>query len=477
MRRIYQLEIEGRTALGFDTGLNARSFANARAARHLTEPGLAVSPDGGVEPWQACGVIERETMIVWGQAFAGERLDVLVGDSARRDEALAALRRWIAARLAPSTRDAALAPSAALVAPGGAVLFCPESLVRRCVEAEGAHAWITSGERYIHPGRTGHAAVAFTASALLYHILAGAAPFTATNLETLRQDMREGNFPPLRFAAPGVDAASAALIEQCLCGSIDGEAALGQLHAVLESERAEPVTAASLFRPLTEEERLHLAGEKAQYLKRKNAAVHTRRFVIRNSAIILGLAAAAACVLLAAFSVAHSRASLPTTLGMNPVEVIETYYGAFGDLDHQLMEACVMRGAGKSDINMTANYFVINRVRQAYEAGAPPLLIPAPQWQESGGGPVAGQVFGVTGLALQPLPGDAPAGSPNAGEAPGALHYRAAYTLWIPGQENPEAAGLERLPQGYRHTDTLTLERKKGNWRISKIERSVENGR
>lgn len=484
MRRIYQLEIEGRPALGFDTGLNARSFANARAARYLTEPGFVVCPDGGVQKWQASGVIERETMVVWGPAFAGERLDVIIGNGGRRDEAIAALCQWIeahlciasqleaaaqlgaAAQLEAAAANAALAPCAALLAENGALLFCPQGLAKRCVEAEGAESWLEGGERYIHPDRTGLAGAAFTAQAMLYHILAGAAPFTATNLETLRQDMREGNFPPLRFSAPGLDTALAALVEQRLGGRLDGEAAAGELLAVLKPEPAGAVSAASLFHPLPETERLRLAAEKEHYLKRTKAAVNTRRFVIRNSAIIAGCAAAVAVVLLAAFSIVKSRAALPTTAGMNPREVIETYYDSFGTLDHQLMEACVVRGAGKNDINMTANYFVINRVRQAYEANAPPLLVSARQWQEAGGGPVDSQVFGVTGLALEPL----------TGEDSGAVRYRAAYILWIPGQENPETAGTARLPQGYRHTDTITLERKKDKWRISKIERSVAGG-
>jgi hypothetical protein len=103
--RILRIEVEGKTRLGFDTGLNAQAFAQAKIAQFITSPGAVIRPDGTVSVWRAEGVTEylaagspeREgSMVVWGPDFPGERLNLVIekGD----EGALDALRRWVPAR-------------------------------------------------------------------------------------------------------------------------------------------------------------------------------------------------------------------------------------------------------------------------------------------------------------------------------------------------------------------------------------------
>ena len=146
---------------------------------------------------------------------------------------------------------------------------------------------------------------------------------------------------------------------------------------------------------------------------------------------------------------------------MDSAQVIHRYYGAFGELDHPLMEACVTNGAGKSDIDMVMNLFVITRVRQAYEMRGAPPLISAPEWQAEGAGPVGSPVFGITDVELERLSGS---------EGADAIRYRAAYTLYLPRQE---AVTEETEPEGARYIDELTLIKDRGNWRIAEINRTA----
>jgi hypothetical protein len=363
------------------------------------------------------------------------------------------------------------------------MFFTPESLTLRCLQAEGADARICGGEWYVHPDLTGMEAAVFTAGAMLYRVLSGAVPYPARDEELLHQDMREGNVPPIRLAAPGLDERLASLIQAALVsaektsGPADriprsGTALLSQLLAILKPEGRAVSGAASLFHQLSAEEQLRLAKEKDQFLKRKNLAVKTRRFVIRNTAIIAGCAAAVLIAVLMVRSVVKSRADRPTTAGMDSAQVVHSYYGAFGGLDHQLMEACVIQGAGKGDIEMVTNLFVISRVRQAYEMRGSPPLITAAEWQNAGAQPLDSQVFGVTGLEIERLSGD---------ESAEAVRYRAVYTLWLPRQYGAENAAQEDagsqeetagLPVGVRYTDELTLIKNRGNWRIAEIHRA-----
>jgi hypothetical protein len=479
----FQFEVEGKPVLGFDTGLDAQAFAQAKIAQFITQPGLAVFPGGKTETWKAGGVIEhrgpdgRPTMVIWGPPFAGERLDLLLEDDSRKDKALAAVRRWIGAQVSLGEELPSPRPGGAVVSPGGAVLFPPERLITRCLRAEGDEAWLRGSEAYVHPDLAGKEAAAFTAAAMLYRVFSGARPFSGGEEETLHQNIREGVFLPVRLAAPGLDEKTAALINAALGGEKKDRGQSRRLDPVLFRDCLDsapggaspgaPAGAAAFFHPLGETERAKIADEAARFWKKKTTAVHTRRFVIRNTAVILGIAAAALIAALVGHSIAENRAGLPTTAGMDSAQVVRSYYQAFGALDHQMMDAATMGKTGRGDIEMVTNFFVISRVRQAYEYTSP--AIPAQEWRDSGSPPVNSPVFGVSDLEIEKISGY------EEGEE---TRYRVSYILWLPassageGEENtgpPPETASPPLPHPY--TDDLILIRHKGNWRIAEINR------
>jgi hypothetical protein len=471
-------EADGRRVLGFDTGLDSRAFAQAKLAQLITEPGLIVRPaEAGarrIELWKASGVLERSeaggkpTMVLWGPLFEGGRLDLLINESAEQDKVLAAICAWIQAILALGENSPAAVPpwpGAAIIeqksGSGGppAVFFAPPILARRCI--------ITAAEQYVHPDLDGMNGAAFTAAAMLYRLFAGAPPFPVIDESLLHQDIREGNFLPVRFAVPGLDARLAALIQNALEPPYgNGIKLLNEILALVQPG-GQTISAASLVQPLAEENRLLLEKEKIQFQKRKNASVGIRRFVTRNAAVLAGCLAAFAAVVLITVSIAQSRSRLPSTAGMEPAQVIESYYNAFGELDHQMMEACVTNGAGKDDINSVINLFVINKARQAYENKFTPFIISAREWKQGTEMDTDMQVFGVTDLQVT-----------NNKEQAEEAEYRADYILWVPVELSGDAemeSAETNLPRPYPRTDIITLVRKKDkrgfNWRITGIQR------
>jgi hypothetical protein len=285
-------------------------------------------------------------------------------------------------------------------------------------------------------------AAAFCAGAMLYRTLAGSAPFPASD-----KNLAEGNFIPLRFAAPGINEEFGCLVQAALMLAAGvqkpggtGTDILNRLLEILMPAGEEVKTAASLFRQLSGEEKALLTKEKEKFIKRKNAAVKTRRFVMRYKSVLLGSAAALVIVFLIAGSIKKSRAELPTTRGMDSEEVVQSYYNAFGELDHPLIGACLAKGADRSDLDMVINMFVISKVRQAYEFNS--------GLEEFSG-------FGVTDLSVELLSG---------GEDDSEIHYRAIYTLWMPAEQGFQPG---------RRSDDLVLARRRGNWQITEIRRSI----
>ncbi|GHV62318.1 hypothetical protein AGMMS49587_08800 [Spirochaetia bacterium] len=513
--RIVHFEVEGKAALGFDTGLSSQAFAQAKLTQFITQEGLIVYPDGKAEPWKPSGVIERRgsectaekgilpTMVIWGPDFTGERFDdLLLNDTERRDEALDALRLWIEVRSAAKDLQIPLWPAGALInLTTGAILFPPERLVMRSIQAEGEGAWLDRAESLVNPDLAAEAcfpqgslgrgsppenaaeakgrgsppedAAAFSAGAILYRILSGTLPFPNRNRDLLHQDIREGVFLPLGLAAPGLDEKTAVLVDRAIAASKNppagGRPGLEEFRELLGPVHSRG--AASFFRTLDEAEKAKITEEREQFQKKKGLRVNTRRFVIRNAAIIIGISAAVLVVALIVRSMAASRASLPTTAGMESAAVVQAYYGAIGELDHPLMDACVFKKAGKGDIEMVTNLFVISKVRQAYESMGL-TIIPAQNWIDSGAEPTESQVFGVSDLDIRKIRGD---------ESGDEIYYRTSFILWLPAgmdspADDPGNTGAEagpNLPKGRPFTDELRLIRHKGNWRIAEITRNT----
>ena len=506
---------------GFDTGLDSRSFARSRLSGLLTEPGLIVRPGKPAEPWNAFGVTEygdgpeAPTMVVWGPAFDGERLDLIVNAGSGRDDAIStdmamsAISLWLEAILTldEKTRDSIPHwPCAALVnfgrndGGGAGVFFAPPELSLLCMKADERPLHFSGHEWYVHPDSSGtHPAAgrrtAFTAAAMLYGVVAGFPPFPATDEIVLHQDIRDGNFLPLRLAAPGIDSRLADLVQRSLEGN-------GKRNTVTETAVKRPlpqdllavispppgeggsvsvskaVSVSSLTVPLSQAEMQSLEKEKAQFLKMRTASVNTRRFVARNTGILLGGLGALVAVIFFVGTIVSARSSRPTTEGMTPIEVVESYYNAFGELNHQFMENIVLRGVGRNDINTVVNLFVINRVRMAHEMRPTPPIIPATEWKEAGGAATDLGVFGVTDLQIEQVQGSVElsgrrGGSRDAEE----IRFRADYLFWVPagmvGDSGEQQAGEYRPPVSFRHSDLVTLVPRRGNWRISDISRVV----
>jgi hypothetical protein len=490
MERIIEIEVEGQTSLGFDTGLTARSFAQAKLTQFINRRGIIVYPDGKTGVWRPSGVIEHQaagssekTLVIYGPPFPGERLDRII--DAAEESALDALRYWVRARavLNSSGQESQEPlpcpwPAAAILGAGaseapGAFLFPPDSLPRRAVDAEGNGAWLKGAGRWTHPDLTGEDADVFAAAAMLYRIVCGEPPYPAEDLERLHADIREAVYTPPSLIVPGLDAGIAGLITSALA-PVSASVKRPSLEEF--SGKIGPPHSGGperFFHPVSDEERAKIQAERKQFDRKKAARVKTRRFIRRNAAIISGVIITLAALSLVAGSIIKGREDLPTTRGMSPQEVIAAYYSGFETLDHTLMEACVVDKAGKGDIDMVTNIFVISKVREAYEMKRP--VIAAREWLNAGAAPTDLTVTGVTDLRIEGEDED---------ESDGEVRYRTAYTLWLPGaymgeggagspEEFSETAAVPALPAKTPVTDEVRLVLRKGAWRIAEIQRAV----
>ncbi len=164
------------------------------------------------------------------------------------------------------------------------------------------------------------------------------------------------------------------------------------------------------------------------------------------------------------------RTGKPSTEGMSPIQVIESYYNAFDELDYRMMEACVTPGTAEDDIRMAVDLFLYTRVRQACPHVTWSETLSAQDWLESGTPSADAFIFGITDMRIQQ--------TVMRGEADG-IGYLVDYRLWISWAYSDEhIAPLEtaETPQSmvYYCADFVTLEYTENSWRISEILREQE---
>lgn len=470
MRKIDISDVEGKQVLCFDTALDARSFARTKLAQCITDPGYIIYPDGSNRTWKASGVAEvNNSMKIYGPVFAGDRLDALIEaakddtseDAALKNTALQALVIWIRAKIALGNTPSSFAPGATIIAnsensanehPKGSIFFSPETISDRCLIAEGITV-----NHFTSQDLSGMDAVAFCAGTMLYEIFGGACAYNLS--ENIHQEMRDGSFLPLDFAAPNLNKNITSLVETALLlpvpkkrTSQGGGEILNRILKALTGTNGETQHISSFYLTLPEEEKLRIAKEKNRFIKRKNAAVKTKHFLVKNRSVLIGAAVAAAFFIPILGSILSNTSNRISTKGMTPPDVINLYYDSLDELNHVNMEVCIS-GADKADINMVTTFFATEKIRQATEMDFNKSIISAKSWKNSGGSLPAPNVFGVTDLSIS-------LASEN--ERDKKIRYNVNYTLWIPSEKEP-----------INRKDQLTLTRKKGNWQITEINRSM----
>jgi len=485
--RVFSFELNGETVLGFDTGLNVQAFAQTKMARLITRAGSIVYPDGRTEIWQPGGVVEfgfqaAETMVIWGPLFPGENLAESINESGREDEALDALRFWLKAAMIieenSGAREAPFpGPAGAFVVsernsgayPAGSVFFPPTWLIKRTLDAEGTGA-VAEAERWTHPDLEGPDGISFSAASMLYRIFCGVPPFPGDNGDKLRQDIREAVFIPPDLASPGIVPKMSELISRSMCRAKQGMEGKSRpspdfLSRFIGSPGSRQFS--SWLSSLSQEEISKIRAEQKHYIKRNSIKIKTRRFVIRNTAVIAGAAIAFIILALMVRGFIQHRAEMPSTKGMDPLEVAGAYYSAFGNLDHTMMQACVTGKAGKQDIEMVINFYVISRVREAYERNQGSLMT-AQEWIDAGRPATEKIVFGITNLSLKIL-----------SQSRENASIEADYILWMPGTyfsgEEPgrdEETSVPVTAGGLATSDRLGLAFNKNAWHIAEINRT-----
>jgi len=430
----------GRDVLAIDSGLTPAGFAKSRIPHTLTDRGTIIDPSGAVTVWPveenfSRSLSGRETICVAGPAFPGRTLLELVeGDPEtawkQLCQAISLVKRALAAGTLPESSIAGIAGAGAeavLVSDSGQVLLLPAELFIRClgghgIETETAHRldWIHPDYRSLKPAR----AFAFLAGTLAYRIVAGKAPFAREQSPdgSIQADdreirMREELFESAALAVWPLRQAAAECIDTLLTASLatstDTLMAFGpEYGALLDPARAgmpEPAERAEL---------------RAADARRRTARLHRKdlRHKYRTALFIsLGVLAFAVFMIV---TVITDRRGKPTTIGMEPEQIVAGFYRAIGTLDQIIPQAYTAHGVDTGYSDFVSNLYVTSNIRETYERNGG-ILPPAELFLL--GNTSGRSVYGITALDIVPH-----------GTAEGERAFSVSFYLWLPYSMNAD---------------------------------------
>jgi len=451
---IVRLEDADGPRLGIASGLNPKVFRSANLTELQKECGWIFDFEGRAEAWHIDGVTEDRGQMIFhgpwlkGRLFNPEELSV------EMLELLTTVFRILVER---KMSVEGFFTRSWFFTEDSRVLLMPSALMdfirRGQTEQIRQNCW----NPYNHPDRSGEEGFSFTLGVLSYQLLSGMLPFGSPDEESLYEEMRKQPAVPPEVRIPGLKEEISRIISAALNGG-ETVPSLGEWEKVLPVWEKE-----GAVRELSEEE-LEEHRQKTQHMEaRREKHIHRRLFWRKKRTLIAATTAAVVLLLIFISNPVRKALEPPVTMGMTPQEVVESYYSCFETLDQDLMDDCIDKKAGKSDVTEVMNIFVTSRVRQGYEGKSG--ILSAREWSEQGRPmPEPGtSVYGLTDLVITPR---------------GDSRFLAEYEKWIPGTppDDGDPSSIQPLyPAGLYVTDLVVLEQQdKGNWLIVSLEREVE---
>jgi hypothetical protein len=430
---------DGQPVLAVPVGPGRKELVLAKLRGLRSSPGYRVGADGVRERFLEGFYQEEGRLFLYGPWEPGLSLE----EALAQERPLAFLRRLAQALVAlGERRPQELATDAVRFLEDGAVELLSPQVMRQLRALQPEEHRLRTYALLNHPDAPG---LSYCLAALVYRLASGDYPFAAAGGEDSRRRARELRLAPLSLSRPGVrEEVSRAVMDGL--GRGEGQPPTLERWAALLADWE----SSGLYRELPAEE-ARARSQRARREQEQAARAYRRRvFWQRHWKTVLIAAAAAAAVALLAGSVLRNLLAPRSTRGLSPNAVVETFYRSVNTLDHQRMQDCVSGRAGRELINQVIHVFVLSRVQQGYEGRS--AIRSAEEWERAGRPQLRPpeSAFGITGLAVAPLPGEA-------GPA-----FQVSYQLWLP---DPERGAADREVR-----ERVFLRRQGGAWVIHRIE-------
>lgn len=444
--------------LAVPVGAPARGTALTRVLARKGSPGWLVAPPS-IKEWRFAGITEQAgASVLYGPWTPGRPLASILELPAKEIlpffVRLAVTLQLLKERLVPLFP---LQTDAVLFCDDGSVLFLPPEIMGELRELRTFASNQDSFESINNPDIRGEDRVSFSLGAMLYRKLVGAFPFGGESPEELHEQMRKLEILAPEEIVPGIPHELSRVIMAALGRSRRGFPTLEEWIEALQAREMDGALGglrASSGVAATPEAEARRRGGQVRFRRRVFWEKNWRTALIIAAAVVIAAAGLG--------SVLKGALAPRVTRGFAPQKVVETFYSSMNKLDTMTIQACVVGGAGRAEVNEVTNLYVISRVSMGYEGRS--SIIAADDWDKAGRPPIppGRTLYGVTGLSIvQQKPEPSPV-------------FLVSYDKWTPIPATEES-GSNR-PAGPRYEghaiiDRVSLRKDRGDWVIDTIDR------
>ncbi|BDC92851.1 hypothetical protein [Treponema bryantii] len=256
---------------------------------------------------------------------------------------------------------------------GEKVLFAPEALFSYAANTLPAEETLNQHTGFLNDTIKDLPALCFERAAIIYRLLAGRLPFTATDSIARNADIFDRKFLPIEYCVNGIDSGLALAINNALKLNSTAVNVPGKRKKGKSSEDLRPVADFPLEK-IDEAFRLSQNNKEdkdfeekvSAYIKAQNSKINTKRHIKRNATTLTVIATIIVIVICVTVSTLRTRGEDYTSVGLTSTQTIRAYMNGVNEKDTMLLSDFGDGKAAGDYGDMVSRIYVMHKQRLAY---------------------------------------------------------------------------------------------------------------
>lgn len=476
--------------LTLDMGITPAELAKSTISQRITDEGFYIQPDEDgftINPWRFSSIIENNEKIeVIGELpNASKTLYEIITKSGQSQEKKDSVNKIISFYeyvIANNLSIPVIGPLSTIFCNDGSFLLLPTEFFDRAISVLSDQEYSMYYGCWVNSALTGSNAIRFLLSVYIYYFVNDRFPYTNKISQERREDYYDKNYIPFLYTSTKILEKKAKIIDNYL--SLEAGYTLEKKgKKKIEKQLSERIESIDYYFDEkiieSKEKALELMNKRQKTANRIHAKVNRRRFFRQKNTIISICAVIVVIITLSTISTIHDKNLLPSTLGMNSIQTVETFYTGVNNLDNSLLDAALQNSKAAKPYNDLINgYFVISKYRASVDPTT--TTYPFTEWLYSRNYSTH-TVFGVTNLKINQEIADFQSTLykiENKDKQQITSEFNQAIN--INDTKSYTATGYLIYTEGdniftiYKFTDYIQMKFNKDRWRITKIESQWE---
>ncbi len=403
-----------------------------------------------ISEWEILGTLEYDGRYRYGKFIEGESLSNIISNSSQEISCLKNLVEGIAAYFEKTSNHPRIQTNGIIFTRNNGLLFLHPGLMKKNLDTLTEKQKIMVFFTVNHPDLKGEESLSFSLGVISYILITGEYPLFSKNVEELQDFVRNKKILPPKYILPELDSRVSEFITTAILGKNKSRPTLQKwIQEIASWEKS------GIRSPISMDEKNRLLKQGKQIKSKIDFQIRVKNIFRKYYKIFLVALFGLILTGVTTLTILKNILAPPLTMNMSPVEVVESFYTAQNEFNHELIEDCLSGNAGKKVKDESELLFISSRFSKIYEKENEGIII-AQEWLDGGKpelSPLA-TVYGVANLKIT-----------KKGES----IFIAEYDKFYP--DEAEKVGRPLSSRAYHIKEKLFLKTKNNKyWNIYKIE-------